>query len=94
MRGFAAFARRYPGRDALAAHPPASPGQRPRLGFRRRIFLHLLLRNDLRVLSVETREDFPFVADEHHSFGLQFFIIRPPLFRRRRLHGTVIPEQV
>src|SRR5437762_4413751 len=90
MRGFAAFARRYPRRDTLAA----SPELRSRRGVRRHIILHLFLWNELRVLSMETREDFSFVADKHHSFSLQFLVVRVPLIRRRRLDGTVIPEKV
>src|SRR5439155_271505 len=88
MGGFAAFARRYPRRDTLAAPPGLRSGHEVRM------FVRLFLWNNLRVLSVETRQNFPFVADKHHSFGLQFLVVRVPLIRGGRFHGTVIPKDV
>src|SRR6266511_2450858 len=94
MRGFTAFARGYPGGDTFAPHPTASPVKRSRHGLCRRIFPHLLFRNDLRIFSMETRENLALVSDKHHAFRLQFFVIRLQLIRRRRLDRTVIPKQV
>src|SRR5262249_44511829 len=57
----------------------------------REIGLEFLVRNDLRIFTAEIGDDFSFVTDEHHSFGLQIGLTQ--FFGRCRLDRAIVPKQ-
>src|SRR5690606_29252479 len=53
---------------------------------------HLAFRKEHRLFTTKTRDDFPLISDEHHSFPRKRLVSQ--FIRRTGLHTPIVPEEV